>query len=307
MATQFPEPIAVTIVDPLEQEINQSIDRLIFLLNQRRIHLLTTLRNKRQETRGNQVACQQMKQQLEESRALVEGRMTHNQLHSMSDRLVAEMQTKLAELHLNTPPPHVLRFLCDTQELERSINRLGEISQQEIHPIPRIPVIPNYAKFQHPIVAVGKRGSAPGEVKWPRGVAIEPESGHIYVADMDNSRIQIFSQSGDHINQFGDQHLKLPWGILIHEENIYVTDTGHHAILLYKLQDLNMIKRVGKIGSGSKEFNHPRQPAISPITHLYIPDCNNNRLQILTTNLAFKGTLQHQTMTAPIDVKFTNN
>ncbi|KAI6658093.1 hypothetical protein LOD99_15806 [Oopsacas minuta] len=307
MATQFPEPIQVPIVDPLEQEINQSIDRMIFLLNQRRIHLLTTLRNKREETRANQVACQQMKQQLEETRALVEGKMTHNQLHSISDRLVAEMQTKLAELHLNTPPPHVLRFLCDTQDLERSINRLGEISQQEIHPIPHIPVIPKYAEFQQPIVTVGITGSAPGEFKGPSGVAIEPESGHIYVADMLNNRIQIFSQSGDYLNQFGNQHLKKPWGILIHEDNIYVTDIVHYAIFLFKLPDLTMIKRVGKEGSGSEEFNNPRQPAISPNTHLYVPDYNNNRLQILTTNLVFTDTLEHKTMTGPIDVKFTNN
>ncbi|KAI6658089.1 PEP-CTERM domain protein [Oopsacas minuta] len=217
------------------------------------------------------------------------------------------MQTKLAELHLNTPPPHVLRFLCDTQDLERSINRLGEISQQEINPIPHIPVIPKYAEFQQPIVAVGKEGSAPGEFKGPRGVAIEPESGHIYVADQYNNRIQIFSQSGDYLNHFGNQHLKEPWGILIHEDNIYVTDIEHHAIFLFKLPDLTMIKRVGKEGSGSEEFNNPRQPAISPNTHLYVPDYSNNRLQILTTNLVFTDTLEHQTMTGPIDVKFTNN
>ncbi|KAI6661724.1 NHL repeat containing protein [Oopsacas minuta] len=307
MATQFPGPIPVPIVDPLEQEINQSIDRMIFLLNQRRIHLLTNLRNKQEETRANQVAYQEMKQQLEETRALVEGRMTHNKLHSISDRFVAEMQTKLAELHLNTPPPHVLRFLCDTQDLERSINRLGEISQQEIHSIPHIPVIPKYANFQQPIVAVGKKGSAPGEFNGSRGVAIEPESGHIYVADVGNSRIQIFSQSGDYLNHFGNQHLKYPWGILIHEDNIYVTDIEHHAIFLYELPELTMIKRVGKEGSGSEEFNIPKQPAISPNTHLYVPDRNNNRLQILTTNLVFQDTLRHQTMTTPIDVKYTTN
>ncbi|KAI6661318.1 hypothetical protein LOD99_10042 [Oopsacas minuta] len=124
---------------------------------------------------------------------------------------------------------------------------------------------------------------------------------------MGNSSIQIFSQSRDYLNHFGNQHLKHPYGILIHEDNIYVTDTEHYAIFLFKLPDLTMIKRVGKEGSGSEEFNHPRQPTISPNKHLYVPDYNNNRLQILTTNLVFTDTLELQTMTEPNDVKFTTN
>ncbi|KAI6649661.1 hypothetical protein LOD99_6665 [Oopsacas minuta] len=68
-----------------------------------------------------------------------------------------------------------------------------------------------------------------------------------------------------------------------------------------------MIKRVGQVGSGSEEFNHPRQPAISPYQHLYVPDYINNRLRILTTNLVFNDSLHHETMTAPVDLKFTND
>ncbi|KAI6645690.1 hypothetical protein LOD99_12953 [Oopsacas minuta] len=167
--------------------------------------------------------------------------------------------------------------------------------------------IPDYATFQQPIVAVGKFGSGQGELKYPAGISIETESGHIYVADDGNKRIQIFSQTGDYLNEFGYQHLERPWGILIHEDNIYVTDIGHHAIFLFKLPDLTMIKRVGTRGSGSEEFNQPRQPAISPNQHLHVPDYNNNRLQILTTNLVFKDTLEHKTMSEPEDVKFTKN
>ncbi|KAI6654164.1 PEP-CTERM domain protein [Oopsacas minuta] len=172
--------------------------------------------------------------------------------------------------------------------------------------IPPTTTIPNYSAFQQPIVAVGKIGSARGEFNWPRGVSIETESGHIYVADRKNSRIQIFSQTGDLVNIFGDQHLNKPWGVLIHQDNIYVTDTGHHTILQYRLSDLTMIKLVGSQGSGSEEFDSPKQLAISPNQHLYVPDHNNNRIQIMTTNLEFKDSLRHESMTQPVDVKFSN-
>ena len=167
--------------------------------------------------------------------------------------------------------------------------------------------MPDYAAFLQPSVAVGKKGSAPGELDWPRGIAIEQASGHIYVADKRNSRIQILSETGECLNQFGDQHLKEPWGILIYQDSIFVTDMALHAIFRFKLSDVTIIKRVGKYGSGQKELNHPRQLAISPNQILYVPDDHNNRIQILSTDLASQESLRHQTMTKPVDVKFTNN
>ena len=68
-----------------------------------------------------------------------------------------------------------------------------------------------------------------------------------------------------------------------------------------------MIKRLGKEGFENEEFNYPRQLAISPNQLLYVADRNNNRLQILHGNLVFQGSLKHQTMTQPVDVKFSNN
>ena len=303
MATQFPELIPVPLIDPVSIHINQSIDRLVLFLEQRRVQLLTELRDRREEMRENQVARQQMEQQIAETRAFLEGQMTHNKLHSMQEKMLADLEAKLAELQVG-PPPQEVRFLCDTRDLEEHIAHLGEIVRLEIPPIPPMPEIPNYAAFQQPLVAVGKIGSAPGEFKGPRGVAIEAESGHIYVADMKNLRIQIFSQTGDYLNQFGQ--LIKSYGILIHQDNIYVTDI-YHAISLFKLPDLIMIKRVGKRGSGNEEFNDPRQLAISPNQLLYVADEYNNRIQILSANLDFQGSLEHQTMTRPVDVKFSNN
>ncbi|KAI6654154.1 NHL repeat containing protein [Oopsacas minuta] len=299
MATQFPETICMPLLDPIEVEINQSIDRLISILNQRRVHLLTTLRNRREEIRANQLARKQTDQQLLEARTLLEGQITHNLLQSMQGRIGAEMEAKKAEIHANIPPPQELKFVCDTHDIEEFIACLGEITQHEIQ-------IPKYSAFQQPIFAVGERGSEPGEFDGPRGVSIETHSGHIYVADWRNSRIQIFSQTGDLVNIFGDQHLNKPWGVLIYQDNIYVTDTGHHTILQYKLSDLTMIKLVGSQGSGSEEFDSLKQLAISPNQHLYVPDHNNNRIQIMTTNLEFKDSLRHESMTQPVDVKFSN-
>ena len=109
------------------------------------------------------------------------------------------------------------------------------------------------------------------------------------------------------LNQFTHRHLYTPYGILIQQDNIYVTNLFRQAIILFKLPDLTMMKRVGKEGSGNEEFDTPRQLAISPNQLLYVADTGNNRLQILSTSLVFQGSLKHQTMTQPVDVKFSNN
>ena len=292
MATKLSQPTPAPRVDPVAKQINQSIDRLVLFLEQRRVELLTELRNIRDEVRANRVAREQMEQQVAETRAVLEGQLIHNKLHSMQERIVTELEAKLAELQV-APPPQEVRFLCDTRDLEEHIACLGEIVRLEIPPIPPMPEIPNYAAFQQPTVAVGKKGSSPGEFKSPRGVAIEAESEHIYVVDMDNKRIQIFSQTGEHLNQFGHQHLIEPYGILIHQDSIYVTDTHHHSIFLFTLPELTMMKRVGKRGTEDEEFDYLRQLAISPNQQLYVTDLSNNRLHILSTDLAFQGTLRH--------------
>ena len=167
-------------------------------------------------------------------------------------------------------------------------------------------LIPEYETFQH-LVAVGRFGEAPGEFSCPTGISVHEYSGHIYVCDCDNHRIQILSEEGGYLAQFGNLHLLHPIGILVHQNNVYVTDCGIDAIFQFSIQDFSMIKQVGRNGSGTEEFHYPCQMALSPSEFIYVADRYNNRLLILNCSLEFQTTLQHQTMTEPVDIKFSTN
>ena len=169
-----------------------------------------------------------------------------------------------------------------------------------------LPSMPDYSTFQH-LSAVGKRGSELGEFYWPRGISIQEETGHIYVADSYNHRIQISSEAGDHFIQFGQDLLRAPWGILVCGTSIYVTDRNFCAIFQFAITDYRMIKRVGKKGSGDQEFNSPRNLDIFPNQHIYVADEVNDRIQILNSDLVFQGSIKHQTMTCPFDIKSASN
>ena len=185
---------------------------------------------------------------------------------------------------------------------EESTACQAEMAENEIPPIP----VPNYAALKLPTVIV-KRNRSSYRVLNLRGISVDSTTEDIYVTDMGNMRIQMLSQTGERIRHFGYAHLKNPWGILVHQDNVYVTDVILHAIIRFRLTDLKMMKRVGKKGSGREEFNRPRQLAIAPNLQLYVTDQHNHRVQILTTDLEFKDTLKHQTMTEPCDVKFSTS
>ena len=61
--------------------------------------------------------------------------------------------------------------------------------------------VPRYTTCHTPVVATGKKGRAPGELIDPYGVAIHEETHQIFVANYDNDRVEIFSETGEFISQ----------------------------------------------------------------------------------------------------------
>ena len=91
-----------------------------------------------------------------------------------------------------------------------------------------------------PILAVGKEGKAPGELWYPKAVAIDRNTNNIYVTEgnmfSNFPRISIFSDGGEFLNSYTHEHMKCPRGIVIHTDNMYITDTGVDAVFQFKIE-----------------------------------------------------------------------
>jgi DNA-binding beta-propeller fold protein YncE len=74
------------------------------------------------------------------------------------------------------------------------------------------------------ILSWGEPGEKPGQFNLPHDIAISND-GRVYVADRENSRIQVFDQKGNFITQWED--LNKPCGLHIDKDNhIYVAELG---------------------------------------------------------------------------------
>jgi DNA-binding beta-propeller fold protein YncE len=73
----------------------------------------------------------------------------------------------------------------------------------------------------------GEPGSGPGQFNLPHGIAVD-RSGRIYVADRENSRIQIFSPRGEFISQWTD--VTRPMQVFIdRDDTVFVAEVGWRA------------------------------------------------------------------------------
>jgi hypothetical protein len=76
-------------------------------------------------------------------------------------------------------------------------------------------------------------GEAPGQCKSPKGLATDWETGHVYVADQGNHRINVFKADGTFINSFGSAQLKAPTWVAVDNDkasssrhDVYVSADG---------------------------------------------------------------------------------
>ena len=156
------------------------------------------------------------------------------------------------------------------------------------------------------LTPVGRKGFLPGELLSPKGVASDSISGHIYIAE--GCRVSIFSEAGGFLGTLEQEHMKVPWGIAVHCNNMYITDISTHSVLNFPLSgDFRLLARLGGRGSGVGQFDAPRQLAVSAGGHIFVADRNNHRIQVLDSGVSYKRHFSHHSMTHPCDVKLAPN
>ena len=135
------------------------------------------------------------------------------------------------------------------------------------------------------------RTGTDGVFWFPNGIEVLPD-GRILVADTNNSRIQVFSATGEFLTEWqGDIERRQgifasPSGIAVDREgNIYVADplTRRVTVLDSSGQPIGAINLVGNPGDGDS-LNIPYGVAVDQNQRLYVTDYGASRLVIYDLN-----------------------
>ena len=285
-------PTAPQVVDPVERVINDTIDRLIWLLNVRRAELLDLVREKRA---AEEMRLEMIKQ-LTDGQAVLHEELRQDIIQPLKNRLIRILECKKRDTILDTLGETRSELKCDTRELETIISRLGEIEHVPVY-------VPRYATCPTSIVATGKKGTDAGELAVPHCVAIHEETHQIFVANWGNNKVEIFSETGEFFHQLGVGQLSHPLGIATHGDSVYVSCRGDHTVSKFSLTELCRVRWIGGKGSNNGQFDYPRQLTTDPIGCVFIPDSCNDRICIYDPDLNHLRNITHPSMSRPFDFK----
>ena len=284
-ALQVRENILISWVDEIEKEYNSKTEKINKLI-----------------------------ESLDKNKSLTSETLRDNELNETYKQICSVIDTKIKQLTKDTDTS--IEFEWDNP-FETGIEQLGSIqlnSQSMISPTsifpPHVkPVVPDYKTKQLPTAYCCKKSSeqkSPGELNSPCGIAIHYKTGNVYIADMNNHRVQVFSCNGDYLFMFSEK-MNEPMGICVSQNKVFVTQFTSHCINMYELEG-KLIKNVGSEGNGEVQFKYPRGIDVSNRTNnIYVCDGWNCRIQILTEELKYHSMLGIYLLRYPLDVKVTRD
>ena len=138
------------------------------------------------------------------------------------------------------------------------------------------------SQFNH-ITMFSSEGLDSEKFKQPRGIAFDM-TGHCYIADSGNGRVQVFTEDGQYLRQFGKKgegkgEIGSCSSIAIDSDIVYIADEANHRISLFTC-DGNFLTSFGTRGSGPGQFMHPSGIAIDGNGLVYVTDYWINRIQV---------------------------
>ena len=252
----------------------------------------------------NEIEKQKLKKRdLEETRNFINLKTTKI---SLNENMLTFINNELTSI-VSPTEPKMVHFVCDNNKMFAELNKLGELVEKVIVEL-------DYRSKAHPVVSVCEKGKLIEQLGNSYGVTSDPKTGNIYVADQCNNCVKVFDVSGRILFKFGDRdgnrEMIRPKGLVINGDRILISNSKflskvNHSILVYQM-DGCFVSKIGEYGNGKIEFNDPLGLACDESNgDIYVCDCNNNRIQILSKEFQFKSQFGADILKYPLDVKLS--
>lgn len=135
------------------------------------------------------------------------------------------------------------------------------------------------------------------------GIAVDPEDGKIYLADLKNKRVNVYNSNGTPHAIMGDGKFSGDMrGVAVNEGNrqLYVVDAGVGQVERFNLDSKAHLGTFGSIGSGPGQFGDGgRQVTVDGDDNVWVADYGNTRVLKFTANGGFLAAYPNPPMKPP--------
>ena len=163
----------------------------------------------------------------------------------------------------------------------------------------------DYVSKKVPLIGTCRKGKEKGQFETALGLAIDEKNKQIYICDHKNMRIQLLTLEGEFLKEIGKDELKRPWGIVVTDKHILVTDIWHCYLIQYDKQTHVIINKVGGFGMEEGQLIWPGGLGIDTNGDIYVADTLNHRITVYNEELKFKVCFGKDKLKLPKDIKFT--
>ena len=301
---ELPDLDRENVFQRVRREIEELFHSLIEKVNERREVLLTQLNQWEEEFNRTRASCIQSLEEIKRERAEMEqflATLKINQARTSIEKGIADLNTVISEKEKKLHYP-TFHFVCDRNSLELKISKFGSLSKETDNVLVR-----NYTQLSKPVKVFGTFGKGKGEFTSPRGVVIDHDNQRIFIADMSNSRIQVWSMEGDYLSEFGRDILQSPWGIVIFDNSIYISDCGGQFLSKWCYNEFTLVNKP-KTSKGSKpgQLNCPSGLDIDE-EEIFVVENVNNRISVFDFNLKFKRIMALNAIVNSFCLRVRNN
>ena len=236
---------------------------------------------------------------LETTKSIHQNELPNSPIKSIHENIISQLDTELKPI--KTPiQPKMVSFECESNKMLAELNNLGKL-------VDKVNGI-NYKSKKQPLVSVCEKGKGMGQLSLPRDVTVDNKAGNIYIAELEDNCVKVFDSTGKYLFKFGDNEdegkMYLPLSVAISGDRILISQ-GNDCILNYQLNG-RFISKMGKYGNGELEFNYPYGLTIDESNgNIYVSDCRNNRIQILSQDFRFISQFGKDILKYPRDVKLS--
>jgi DNA-binding beta-propeller fold protein YncE len=141
-----------------------------------------------------------------------------------------------------------------------------------------------------------------------RQIEVEPQSGHIWIADSRFNKAQKFDSAGNKLLEIGG--VGTPSGIAF-GDHVYIADRTGHMVHKYESNG-SFVTNWGSFGSGDGQFSLTDMSGVTvgPAGNVYVADTFNSRIQQFGPDGSFMGKLGVQgtgvgQLLYPVDIAFS--